>query len=127
MKEETTPKNNFTILEVVHALLSCNNQLASTHYFDNIELKRAVILGVSYIHTAIIDNSGNIEELPVYNTDPNFKIYHLTRTSFQTTLTDAADWLMIAACTEDLTILASEVSLCMKRTQEIINKLLCRE
>ena len=124
MKEETTQKNNITILEVAHALLASNNHLATTNYVNNIELKRAIILGTSHLHTAIIDNAQYIEELPVYNDDPNFKIYHMTRTSFQTMLTEAADWLMIAACTSDLTTLAAEVTLCIKSINEIVSNLL---
>lgn len=127
MNQEITNLNRVSILEVVHSLLTCNTMLASTNYVTNIEIKRAIILGVSQLQTAIIDNSGYIEELPVYNDDPMFRIYHFTRTSFQETLTDAADWLMIAACTEDRTTLSAEVSLCMKRTCEIINKLLGQE
>ena len=124
MKEETTQKNNITILEVAHALLASNNHLATTNYVNNIELKWAIILGTSHLHTAIIDNAQYIEELPVYNDDPNFKIYHMTRTSFQTMLTEAADWLMIAACTSDLTTLAAEVTLCIKSINEIVSNLL---
>lgn len=127
MNQETTFGNKFTVVEVVNSLLTCNTILGATNCVANIEIKRAIILAASQLQSAIIDNSGNIEELPVYNDDPMFRIYHFTRTSFQETLTDAADWLMIAACTEDLTTLSAEVSLCMKRTCEIINKLLGQE
>lgn len=127
MNQETTFGNKFTVVEVVNSLLTCNTILGATNCVANIEIKRAIILAASQLQTAIIDNSGNIEELPVYNDDPMFRIYHFTRTSFQETLTDAADWLMIAACTDDRTTLSAEVSLCMKRTCEIINKLLGQE
>lgn len=127
MNQETTFGNKFTVVEVVNSLLTCNTILGATNCVANIEIKRAIILAASQLQSAIIDNSGNIEELPVYNDDPMFRIYHFTRTSFQETLTDAADWLMIAACTEDRTTLSAEVSLCMKRTCEIINKLLGQE